>query len=221
MQKKTSVSALFTLLLLVAIHANAATRYVTSEWQVGLHADKLISSPILKLVPMGTALEVLKTEDSTSFVRSQEGIEGWIDNSFLVDQSVDGVPSASPAADPGAAPDASLEQQLKSERVRTGELQVQLAELRKHLGQANDDKSLYEKIDQLAMEKKELEVQLARILEGTVPDSVDLPAGPDPDSFYNFRNLLIALVVALIAGVIGGLYLMDFIYRRRHGGFRI
>jgi hypothetical protein len=221
MLKIVSKTALCSLLLLLTINAGAATRYVTSEWQVGLHADKLVTSPILKLVSIGTALEVVKTEDSTSFVRTPDGIEGWVDNSYLVDQPTTAVPAVSSATDAGVTQDTSLEQQLKSERVRTGELQVELAELRKHLGQANDDKSLYEKIDQLAMEKKELEVQLAKILEGTVPEAAGVPPGPDPDSFYNFRNLLISLVVALIAGVIGGLYLMDFIYRRRHGGFRI
>lgn len=215
------ISTLVCLLLLPAFNASAATRYVTAEWQVGLHADKLATSPILKLVPTGSALEILKTEDSSSLVRATDGSEGWIDNSYLVDQVAVPAVTGSAASDPAAAPDSSLEQQLKSERVRTGELQVELAELRKHLGQSNDDKSLYEKIDQLSMEKKELEVQLAKILEGTVPEATGLPASPDPDNFYNLRNLLISLVVALIAGVIGGLYLMDFIYRRRHGGFRI
>lgn len=205
------------ILVVLSVNVEAETRYVTSDWQVGLHADSQASSPVLKLVSAGTALEIIKTDNTSSFVRTQDGIEGWIDNSYLVEQST--APVLSSSGDTGG--DTSLEQQLKSERVRTGELQVQIAELRKHLGQTGGDNSLYEKIDQLAMEKKELEIQLARVLEGNVPEGVALPTVPDDEGFYNPRNLVISLVIALVAGVVAGLYLMDFIYRRRHGGFRI
>lgn len=203
--------------------AGAATVYVTSELQFGLHADRLTTSPILKLVPSGTPLELIETEDQASFVRMADGTEGWLDNSYVVNESAAATGLAGTEADQGLAGQdaATLEQQLKSERVKSGELQVQIAELRKRIGQDGSNDTLYEKIDQLAMEKKQLEVQLAQILEGDGPPAPALSANPDPGGLYNLRNMAISLVVALVAGVIAGLYLMDFLYRRRHGGFRV
>lgn len=211
-------------LALLATSVIGDTVYVSPELQFGLHADKLNTSPILKLVPSGTALKLIRTEDRSSLVRMVDGTEGWMDNSYLAN-----TPAPAPAntaapvvTDVPATSDApSIEQQLKSERVRTGELQVQIAELRKRLGQDGSNDSLYEKIDQLAMEKKDLEIQLAQILEGDVPAAPGLSASPGPDGFFNLRNFIIAFAVALVAGVIAGLYLMDFRYRRRHGGFRV
>lgn len=225
---------LLLLLVLAMLDAGAATVYVTSELQFGLHADKSSSSPILKLVPSGTALELIKTEGQASFVRTPDGSDGWIDSSYLVQQPVATVSSeqtgtalAETATDTlvtpeGSEPVETLEQQLKSERVRIGELQVQIAELRKRLGQDGSNDSLYEKIDQLAMEKKQLEVQLAQLVEGAGEQSLPpLSGNSGAEGLYNLRNTLIFVAVALVAGIIAGLYLMDFLYRRRHGGFRI
>jgi SH3 domain protein len=213
-------------LLIIALTVNAETVYVTNQLQLGLHADKSETSPITALVNSGTALELIKTEDKLSYVRTAEGKDGWVDTSYLIktDPGNTSPSVAVPLNSDGAAGTevASLEQQLKSERVKTGELQVQIAELRKRLGQDGSNDSLYEKIDQLAVEKKQLEIQLAQLLEGSgqllpVPDAEIT----EPGGLYNPRNAIIALVVALIAGVIAGLYLMDFLYRRRHGGFRV
>jgi len=216
------------LLVLLAGNAGAATVYVTSQLQFGLHADKSIGSAVIKLVPTGTPLELIKTEDSFSYVRTEDGTGGWIDNSYLTQEvpvaaGFTEISPSQPASAENTGDESSLEQQLKSERVRTGELQVQIAELRKRLGQDGSNDSLYAKIDQLAVEKKQLEVQLAQILEGNGP--IGTVSRPVTDSggggLYNLRNVLIALSVALVAGMIAGLYLMDFLYRRRHGGFRI
>lgn len=211
------------MLLLVVCNAGAATVYVTNQLQFGLHADKTISSPVVKIVPTGTPLELVKSEDQLSYVRTADGVGGWLDNSYLTQEAPVGMP-AQTTSDAQLQSDGanSLEQQLKSERVKTGELQVQIAELRKRLGQDGSNDSLYEKIDQLAVEKKQLEVQLAQLLEGSGRPSFELlPDNAGPEGFYNLRNMLITLAVALIAGIIAGLYLMDFLYRRRHGGFRV
>lgn len=219
--KSNGPIALCLLLGLWGLSAQAETVYVTGQWQFGLHADKSSGSPILRLVPSGTALERIKSEDESSFVRTPDGVDGWIHNSYLVTVPPD-VPA--PAAD-GATPDAdtgTLEQQLKSERVKTGELQVQIAELRKRLGQDGSNDSLYQKIDQLAMEKKQLEIQLAQVIEtGTDPAGPGVSDIPTDPGLYTPRNMMIAVGVALVAGVVAGLYLMDYQVRRRHGGFRI
>jgi uncharacterized protein YgiM (DUF1202 family) len=223
---------LLLLLVLASANATAATVFVTSQLQFGLHADKSIGSPVIKLLPTGTPLELIKTEDTLSYVRTEDGTGGWIDNSYLTQDEpltpTDSVASPQTPSDvqqqsPAETGDGStLEQQLKTERVRAGELQVQVAELRKRLGQDGTTDSLYEKIDQLAVEKKQMEVRMAQILEERgAPAAALRPDNTGPDGLYNLRNMLIALAVSLVAGIIAGLYLMDFLYRRRHGGFRI
>ncbi len=213
-------------LVFIAITVCADTVYVTNRLQLGLHADKTDTSPIIALLDSGTALELIKSEDNLSYVHTADGMDGWVDSSYLLrDNPATAVPSGdepAPQVEGSGTDQTTLEQQLKSERVKTGELQVQIAELRKRLGQDGSNDSLYEKIDQLAVEKKQLEIQLAQLLEG----SNQLTPVPNADSIeveglYNPRNAIIAVVVSLIAGVIAGLYLMDFLYRRRHGGFRV
>jgi len=213
-------------LVFVAITVSADTVYVTNRLQLGLHADKTDTSPIIALLDSGTALELIKSEDNLSYVHTADGMDGWVDSSYLLrDNPATAVPSGDvpePLVGESGADQTTLEQQLKTERVKTGELQVQIAELRKRLGQDGSNDSLYEKIDQLAVEKKQLEIQLAQLLEG----SNQLTPVPNADSIvveglYTPGNAIIAVVVSLIAGAIAGLYLMDFLYRRRHGGFRV
>jgi len=247
---KFSQAAIVILLLAGYGNAFSDTAYVTDQLRAGLHADDLAGSPIVKIIPTGTPLEVIKADDRFTFVRDPEGAEGWIDNQYLVPDKPDRIRlreaeariSELEASLTRARQDSStarnsenspieqleadrkaLEQQFKSERIKTGELQVQIAELRKRLGQGggNHDE-LYEKIDRLNMEKKQLEVQLARALEGNFQKdrNIDSPDSLSGD-YLTPQNILIAIVVVLITGVIIGLYLMDFIHRRRHGGFRI
>jgi len=225
----------------------AQTVYVTDQLQIGLHADKVADSPIVKTIPTGTPLEVIKIEERMTFVREPGGTSGWADNTYLIKdepasnrlpqtqarmEQLEGSLSRAElklsSVDTGSMEAFEnqitlLEQQLKSERVNTAELQVELAELRKRLGQDNSNDSLYEKIDSLSVENRQLQIQLAQILEQGAPDLSTLynnyTAGTQ--RYLTAGNIIIAMAIVLIAGVILGLYLMDIIIRRRHGGFRI
>jgi len=231
---------------MISASVSAQTVYVTDQLQIGLHADKAIDSPILKIVPTGTALVVVKAEEKMSFVNEPGGISGWIDNTYLITNEPGGnrLPEAEAkiieleetlakaemklAGIETGSMEAfvteidALAQQLKSERIRAGDLQTELAELRKRLDQDNSNDSLYDKIDSLSVENRQLQIQLARILENGSPDLPEMHASYlDTRSFFTPRNMIIALVIVLIAGVVLGLYLMDVVIRRRHGGFRI
>lgn len=59
--------------------------YITDQLKVGLHEDKSLDSAIIKVVPTGTALEVVKREDQLTFVRDSSGASGWINNDYLKD----------------------------------------------------------------------------------------------------------------------------------------
>ena len=235
----------------------ADTWYVTDQLKAGLHEEKSLDSPIIKIVPTGTGLEIVKREESVSFVKEAGGASGWIDNSYLVETKPGG---NSPSNNTGRVQalekelkqaksrietliaqtgpvqeDAKIatlreqkqqaEQQYKSERIKVGELEVQMAELRKRLGQDNNADTLYKKIDKLTEENKQLEIQLARAKDN--PGQVT-SNGPETSSSGSasavstyWRNVFIAFFVTMVIGVGLGIYIMDVVNRRRHGGFRV
>ena len=238
-------------LLLSAVAAAAQTLYVTDQIKVGLHEDKSSGSPIVKVIPTGTAVEVIKQEEDVSFVREPGGASGWINNSYLVDRA-----PGSPADQEAMARVATLEkqlnearqqvrdleaqgprqtqadnetlkslhdenaglaQQLKQEKLKSGELQVQMAELRKQAGVNKSNESLYQKITELSEKNKQLEVQLAKARDKTATTDSTAAAPPAED----WRRLSAYVLLALILGLALGLYIMDSVNRRRHGGFRV
>jgi len=246
------------LALCAVLPAGAETVYVTAQIRAGLHEEKSLDSPVTKLVVSGTALEIIKREDSLSFVREPEGTSGWIDNSYLSTETPAPSGQLKEALDRGdvlerrlaeaqqqiadlsagrPAPAASgtesqrndalkkqiaeVEQQLKQERLDAGELRAQLAELKKRLGVNNDNASLYQRIQELEAEKKEFEVMRAGGAAGGTAAAGN--AGPPATAGITLSagNLATGLAIALIAGLLAGIYLMDYLNRRRHGGFRV
>ena len=225
--------------LLFADIATAETRYVTTQLQFGIHEEKNLDSPIVDVLSAGTGLEVIKTEANVSYVRAPNGSNGWIDNSYLVntgpselqkslqDKNTELERQLAAArneiktlqTNTGTSPEMeTLEQKLNSEKIRAGQLEEQLSSLRKRIGQDNDSAALYDQIDQLEADKKALEVQLSIAEDsgaGSNSDSATFNSGP------GWRNLVIYLIITLILGIGTGIYLMDFLNRRRHGGFRV
>ncbi len=247
--------------LLISTGSYAESVYITDELKAGLHEEKTLESPIVKTLPTGTQLELIKREEKFSFVRDTDGATGWIDNSYLkqisptnaqmqplkdknatlekqlaetkqkleqINAKLSGQANAGQATTVFEAltkQHASLQQQFKSERIKVGELQVQLAELRKRIGQDNDNASLYQQIAQLQRDKKNLQVQLADALDNDQLLSPVSASNPVSDEQHQnkpgWRDLLIYLAIAVIIGLAAGIYLMDYLNRRRHGGFRI
>lgn len=239
-----AAAALLAALAASAQQQPAGTMYVTREFKTGLHEERSIDSAITALIAAGTALEIVKREEPLSFVRTPDGATGWIDNSYLVaeapsagaelkqereradalERRVAELQQQAPAADSAASgggemadalrkQNAELEQSLKQERLRAGELQVQVSELRKRIGINSDNASLYDRIDELQSENKRLQVALSGAgAAGGTETGGGAPAA---------RSLLAWFVLVLIAGFGGGIFLMDWRNRRRHGGFRV
>ena len=74
-------------IMLVILPVQAADVYITDKLKAGLHEDKSLDSPIVKIVATGTRLEVVKKEDRLTFVRDAEGTTGWINNDYLMNQA--------------------------------------------------------------------------------------------------------------------------------------
>ena len=237
------------LLLLSVLAVQAESVYITDKLNIGLHEDKILDSPISMVVPSGTQLEVLKREDKVSFVRTASGVSGWVDNSYLLtvapaserinsltarnatlEQQLKSLQAGGAASltdtnqNPKLSGDyAALQQQYRTEQLKVGELEVTIAELRKRLGQDNDAEALYREIDTLRETNKDLEIKLANAQTGSAAEatpSSSLVVATHSISF-TWKNLLIMILVLIVLGLTAGIYLMDYLGRRRHGGFRI
>jgi uncharacterized protein YgiM (DUF1202 family) len=234
------------LMLLMPIMVIAEPVYIDDKVMVGLHQDKSVDSPLLKVLPGGTTLEIIRRDTPLSQVKDPDGMTGWIDNKYLtntapgraqlqtaldqiskLEAEIAGLKSGTVATATSGADDVvkitkeneELKQLLKSERLRIGELQTQTAELRNKLAKSNGgDSDLIEQLDTLAREKAELEKKLSNIQSGAQysPEKVRLEIGE-----FDWKKMLISVAISLLAGFIAGLLVLDWINRRRHGGFRI
>ncbi len=241
-------------LILAAVPALGEDAFVGSKgFHAGLHQDKAADSPILKLVPAGATLQVLKREERTSLVRDSDGVQGWIDNSYLATEApsesaqdqeqlkrieelerqleqsraeqaqlearLTGSGKASEdfkLAQQLKRQNQELEQQLKQEKLRGGEAQVELTELRKRIGMNSDTESLYRELAGLQAENKQLRISVGEKVGAAVASEQGvLGSSFDPGQFAATAAIL------LLLGLAGGVYLMDYMNRRRHGGFRV
>lgn len=210
-----------TLLLALPWMAAAETGYVIDRVEVGLYQSASFDSPILKLLPTGTQLEILSRQDELIQVREPGGLTGWIDQRYLMGakptrqllneaelelarlrnelEAARRLPAA-PAADQVTDADINrleeirdnLQKQLAAERQRISELKGELANARRDAAAVTEE-----------------DPAIASDLLDAIRHVADS------------RHLLIILGVVFLIGLLLGVYLLDYIHRRRHGGFRI
>lgn len=233
-----------TLLLLLAIagEVRAETLYIDDKVLVGIHQENSVDSAILKLVASGTALQVIKKDKLLTQVKSPDGTVGWIDNKYLV-QTAPGraqlqeaqdeishleteiadlkskTNTGSPATNTDLAKEnEDLKQLLKSERLKVGELQAQAAELKNKLGQDNQNGETAKQLEKLTSENTELKQQIENLHKTSSQPSKKINIDI---SDFNWKKTLITICISLILGFAAGIYVLDLIIRRRHGGFRV
>nr|WP_245245506.1 TIGR04211 family SH3 domain-containing protein [Methylocaldum sp. RMAD-M] len=91
MQKNTLTTILFVLILSAPVTIYAAEKaYVTDRLEVQLRRGQSLQHKIVRMVPSGTAVNVLEKNPQTgySFVRLDSGEEGWILSRYLSDQPI-------------------------------------------------------------------------------------------------------------------------------------
>ncbi len=71
------------LMLGMTLSAYAQTVYVTDKVLLGVYKEKG-QSELVKVVPTGTPLEILEKDGNNARVRDPDGVEGWVDASYLV-----------------------------------------------------------------------------------------------------------------------------------------
>lgn len=107
---------LFLLLLSPLTLVQATTRYVTDQLTAPLRAGPSATHKIVKMLPSGTALEVLQVNQKAGFsqVRTADGARGWMQNRDLMDGPVirDGLATVQKALDEARSENDRLKQEL-------------------------------------------------------------------------------------------------------------
>jgi SH3 domain protein len=180
--------------------AGAETVYVTDSLRLGIHATQDTSDKAFDTLVSGTAVEVLERDSSFAHVRLRDGREGWVKATFLVADKPAAARVLELEAERG-----SLENAAAEAKTAQAAAEQQLADFRGELQETTGtSESIKETIARLEREN----VAYIERLEGyrhTLPLIWVFPA----------------VVVALVAGFLLGLWWLDALIRRRHGGFRV
>jgi len=201
-----------------------------------MHETKSVDSSILKVIPTGTELVVLKRDKELAHVREPGGTVGWIDAGYLMTEQpaslvvealdrhnkelADDLRIARAGLDTeGATSDermtkenVALREQLSSERLRGADLQAKLSQLQSSTG----DMTSGAYVKRLEADNAELKTKMMR-KGGDAEGGFDFFGANGDAEKSNVLWTLIFLVVAFLGGVL----FMDYLNRRRHGGFRI
>lgn len=180
--------------------ASAETAYVTDVLRLGMHEAPDTSDKPFENLVSGTALEVLERSSSYAHVRLPDGREGWVKGTYLV--------SDKPAAARVLELEAKLggfENAATAAKTAQTAAEDQLASLRSELQSTTGSaESVQETIARLESENQ-AHLERFETYRHTLP----------------FAWVAPALVVSLVAGFLAGLWWLDALIRRRHGGFRV
>ena len=211
----------------MVVHAEVA--YVTDKIKIGLHQEASNESPIIKLVPSGTKLNIIERENDLIYAEEPEGVRGWINNQNIlnskpgrakvieletVNKELEKKIQTLQNESEQSISNEELEKKLNTERLKVGELQVELTNIKSKAGNIESNDKLLADINHLKNANKQLINQLES--SGIVSDE-----NGNQISSKNSSLKFISFMISFIFGVIGGILILDFINRRRHGGFRV
>ena len=207
----------------------AEVAYVTDEVNIGLHKEPTNESPIIKLVPSGTELNIIERENDLIHVEEPEGVRGWINTQNALNnkpgktkineleitnkelhKKIETLEKKSTEL----ISQGELEKKLNSERLKVGELQVELTNIKSSAGNIQTSDKLLTDIEQLKNANKQLIDQLESAGINRKNSLGSIKPENESSSFSIF-------LIIFIFGIASGIFILDYINRRRHGGFRI
>jgi len=194
----TRLALIATLCACTAI-ASAETLYVTDSLRLALYASEEMNDKPLANLTSGAA-ELLERDASLARVRTAAGEEGWVKATYLVPE--------------------------KPARTRVAELEAELAGVRSENAEYRGARaSADESADQLA-KSAAAHKDSAEALHATV-GQLQRENAAYVARLESYRGSLplpwvgAALFLALVGGFAAGLWWLDALVRRRHGGFRV
>ena len=197
---RSLICLLLALGLVQPLVATADTMYVTDLLRLGIHQAADTSDRPFRTLVSGTRVEVLERATNYAFVRLEDGREGWVKSAYLVTE--------------------------KPARLRVAEMESEYGDFKGQLNAAREA--------QRAAEDKaqQLETTMSSAASSTAAAQENLQRLQEENA--NFQDRLasyrgsmpltwvgMAVVVALVGGFLLGLWWLDYLSRRRHGGFRI
>jgi len=231
-----------------AVVSAAETAYVIDKLLVGVHEDRDLNSAIVKVLPTGTKLEVLQREGELAQVRDGDGTSGWVDGAYLMEQApaqlqvqtlseevaelkrrlaatpTSGVTTADTGRDKLTQENTELKGKLSAAKLKVGKLETQVSALEAKIAERpltpadtviadleQKNQTLGRELEAAMQSAKRLEAQLDNGATPAIPLAVDSVS----------RSQWIAVLVAVLFAFGAGIYAMDYLNRRRHGGFRI
>ena len=177
----------------------AERMYVTDSLRLALYrSDDTSDKPLLNLVS-GAEVDVLERNASLARVRTPAGDEGWVKAAFLVPE--------------------------KPAQLRVAELEAELAGLRSEAAESHNARTVDEASDRVARPMATSKDPNAAMNEAL--GRLKRENAAYEERLESYRGSLplpwvvAALALALVGGFAGGLWWLDALIRRRHGGFRV
>ena len=193
-------SILAILLAFGSMPASAETAYVTDALTLGLHESEDTSDRPFRTLISGAELEVLTRAPNYALVQTTGGEQGWVKSAYLVAEK----PARLRVAEVETAL-VIMREELSGAHAAQQAAEQQTEQLRRNI-QAREDSSKAV-LDTLARLKRETE---------SYEERMEAYRGSLPLSW-----VAAALGVALISGFLAGMWCLDALIRRRHGGFRV
>jgi SH3 domain protein len=193
-------SPLALVLLGCAALVNAEPAYVTDSLRLNLYAEADGSGDPLETLVSGAAVEVLDRDGGYAHVRTAAGREGWLSAAYLVTK--------------------------KPALARVAELEAEIADLKNDVAAARDAQHAAEGELSKLTNRAASDSQSTESLQDTVA-RLQQENDEYQQRLETYRHTVplqwaaAALVVVLVGGFLAGLWWLDALIRRRHGGFRI
>ena len=186
--------------ILSASLASAETAYVTDILQLGLHAAEDTSDRPFRSLQSGTELEVLTRVPNYALVETANGEQGWVKSAYLVEDK--------PARHRVEEVEAALEimrDELESAQMARQEAEQEATRLGLNIeARDNSSEAVLDTLERLKSENEDYEQRL-ETYRGAIP----------------LAWVVAALALALVGGFFAGMWALDALIRRRHGGFRV
>lgn len=222
------------------IEAKTEQFYVTTHLQTGLHTKAAMDSPVIKLVRGGDTLVILKSGKEFSEVQLKDGTKGWLYSQFIVPEQ----PAEARIVELEKQLQ-ELQEKLQSQPVKQHNsavaLQKQINDYQETIAQLKEELKAWEQLDfqdrqaqqknanQINHELKQRLSNIVALATGQEASKIQIRVNDEVLQQQEPLSMLTTLLkkqnlLMIVIGGVGfflGLLIMDMIYRRRHGGYRI